>query len=202
MDVEVLYEGARRRFRRRNKQVLPQVQLQWGANERWFAREFALAMNHELCGAANARCLGKSGLYADCEYRFGDISVWSERSAVVPVHLWEVKTMYSTYSSPGRLKLIAEEAADQLRRSRLRRATHRAALFVLVYVAKDMPRSEHRGRIARYSAKWATAISREFSEHAPFAELSPLASLDFGRHGTWWTQSWTSLGRLPRTTRT
>lgn len=64
MDAKNVYWQARAHFLSRNSEVLPQAQLQTGRNERWFVREFAMAMNYHFCGRWAPSTLSP---YADCE---------------------------------------------------------------------------------------------------------------------------------------
>jgi hypothetical protein len=75
-------------FVKRNGDVLPQAQLHTGANERWFVREFAIAMNRHFGGSWSPIKLQP---YADCERSYADISVWAADEKR-PVALYEAKS--------------------------------------------------------------------------------------------------------------
>jgi len=197
MNAKQLYYRARRHFLERNTHVLADVQLQWGRNERWFAREFAIAMNRELCGSTNAACLGRSQRYVDCEYGYGDISLWKAGHAGLPIQLWEVKTFYSTRSSTQHLQRVVKRAAQQLHDSHLQ-PERNIGLFILIYLARDNPRRNHNNNIAAFINRCRGAIRTQFDSdhHIRINPLLGLRHFDYGADGKWWTASWTTWGIL------
>lgn len=209
MDARTLYWRARKHFIKRNTNVLPQVQLQWGANERWFAREFGLAMNTALCGSTSPTSLGRSQRYADCEFGYGDISVWQADRTVppIPLQLWEVKAFYSTGSTRRYLDAVVKRGAGQLRDSGLS-SQRSVGLFFLVYVARDRNRAhtavDHAVPMKTFQARCRDAVRTKFrSDHnIRVTPLVGLTSFDYGTHGRWWTASWTTWGVLGRSSRT
>jgi hypothetical protein len=205
MNAKTLYWRARNQFIKRNTAVLPQLQLQWGANERWFAREFAIAMNQVLCGSTSPTRLGRSQRYVDCEYGYGDISLWQagKTSKISPLQLWEVKSFYSTRSTRRHLDAVVGRGAKQLQDSGLG-SQRSVGLFFLVYVARDRDRThtteDHETPMEAFQARCRDSIRTNFrsDQNIRVTPLSDLTSFDYGTHGRWWTASWTTWGVLGR----
>ncbi len=210
MNLKDLYFGAVAQFLHRNGVVLPHVQLQYGRNERWFAREFALAMNAWLDLAPAAL---HSGGYADCEHKFVDISVWRPGDEVAWLRevLYEVKALYTQRFSPEGITKeddfggVVERARQQLTRScngRIRKV----GLFWLIYnrrlsVPPDDDGQIVAGEVDAFQHHARGAIRQGFtSDHdIRLTELCPPTPVVFGRPGQlaaqrWTTASWVTWG--------
>lgn len=193
MDAKTLYFDAVKHFLTRNRAVLPQVQLQTGANERWFARELCVCMNRSLTGSWRP---GAFDAFADAELRYADITVHEpgRRRATL---LYEVKALYLTQ----RPKVsVIQRANRQLRRSRLS-ADKKLGLFVLIYCSKSETSRKAHARAARaFRNQMARLIRKKFhSDHRVRATaLAPLRRVDYTatRNGVWWTQSWIAWGAV------
>ncbi|MBX3158421.1 MAG: hypothetical protein KF773_20800, partial [Deltaproteobacteria bacterium] len=192
MDAKDLYFGALKQFRDRNAPVLPQVQLQYGANERWLAREFTLAMNCHLAGSWNPQRMQR---FADCEFRYADITVWEGDT---PLALYEVKALYSDMSTEM-IRGIVEKASRQLSDHHAIEVDRRLGLFFAVYYEKG--KSETCGVHANaFATRVRDAVRTCFtSDHQiRMTELSPLSEIDYGplEADPWHTQSWVTWGQL------
>lgn len=193
MDAKTLYFEAVKHFLTRNRAVLPQVQLQTGANERWFARELCICMNTSLTGTWGPAAFDA---YADAEVRYADITVHvpGRRRATL---LYEVKVLYSTQ----RPKVgIIQRANRQLRRSKLS-ADKKLGLFVLVYCSnREMARPTHARAARAFRNQMARLVRKKFhSDHRVRATaLAPLRRVDYTAtgNGLWWTQSWIAWGQV------
>jgi hypothetical protein len=191
MNAKKLYFGAVRHFLARNWAVLPQVQLQTGANERWFARELCVAMNRSLTGTWGP---SKFGACADAEVRYADIVV-HEAGRKRASLLYEVKVLYSTQ----RPKVgIIQRANRQLRRSSLS-ADRKLGLFVLVYCSeRQLTRASHIRAARAFRNRMTKLVRTKFhSDHGVRATaLRGLRRVDYSatKSGVWWTQSWIAWG--------
>jgi hypothetical protein len=198
MDAKTLYFDAVKHFLTRNRAVLPQVQLQTGANERWFARELCICMNTSLTGTWRPAAFDA---YADAEVRHADISVHEpgRRRATL---LYEVKVLYSTQ----RPKVpVIQQANRQLRKSKLS-ADKKLGLFVLIYCSKkEATRVEHERTARAFRTQMARLVRKKFhSDHRVRAtELAALRRIDYTAtgNGLWWTQSWIAWGAVGPTRR-
>ena len=193
MDEKRLYFKAVRHFRERNRSVLPQVQLQTGANERWFARELCVAMNTALTGRWSPSSFDA---YADAEVGWVDIAVY-EPERRRPTLIYEVKIIYSTQAAGAG---IVKRANNQLRKSRLS-ADKKLGIFFLVYCSRrEATREEHEKEARSFRDKRTRLIRKKFhSDHGVRAtELSPLRRVDYSAtaEATWWTQSWVVRGAV------
>ncbi len=197
MDAKALYFDALAWFLERNSNVLPQLQLQYGRNERWFARELALAMNAHLSGGWGAHALP---LYADCEVGYGDISVWSHgaRTGWAPQAVYEIKVLYSDdfdlqKGSIEYSTAVVEKAWTQLRDTRVP-AERRIGLFFVVHASRE----PNPASIAQLKTGARNAIRSWFtSDHdIRLTSLCPLTQIAFGEAGAepWFTESWATWG--------
>ena len=185
LNAKKLYFGARRAFVERNREVLPQLLLQYGKCERWLSREFALAMNAHLAGSPGAVELPT---YADCEWRYADIYVWRS-PAETPLALYEVKALYQHDPIEG----IVQKARSQLAASPLAIAENRVGLFFAIFVAKGAWPS---AKATAFRKRVREAVRAEFtSDHdIRLSVLVPPTQLHFGSE-SWWTASWVTWGR-------
>lgn len=196
MDVKDLYWGALRRFQERNEGVLPQLQLQYGANERWFAREFTLAMNCHLAGSWSPDRFQR---YADCEYRYGDISVWEGPTALA---LYEVKALYSDMSE-ATIGAVVEKAAGQLSDQSGIPTERKVGLFFAVFYGKGSKATAiEKAQAFEGSVRSAVRTFFESDHNIRMTELSGLTEIDYGHDDipeSWHTQSWVTWGQPKRT---
>lgn len=193
MNAKRLYFSAVRHFIDRNRAVLPQVQLQTGANERWFARELCLCMNRAITGTWGARVFNA---YADAELSYADITV-HEPGRRRTTLLYEVKVLYST-QRPN--KGIVKRANRQLRTSRLS-ADKKLGIFVLIYCSKEAAtRSVHLRDAREFRDRMTMLVRKKFhSDHRVRAtELAPMCRVDYTAtgNGAWWTQCWIAWGEI------
>lgn len=195
MNPKDLYFKALARFRERNHEVLPQLQLQYGANERWFQREFTLAMNCHLAGSWNPTSLRR---FADCEFKHGDITIWDGGSDDA-LALYEVKAIYSDMSADTIRSYVAT-TAKQLVAEKAVQTDRKLGLFFSIYYAQGV--ADDCGRDPTDFEKVVRDAVREHftSDHnIRMTELSPLTEIDFGgseRREPWRTQSWITWGIL------
>jgi len=186
LDAKTLYFRALDAFLARNRDVLPQLLLQYGKCERWISREFALAMNTHLAGSGDAVDLLT---YADCEWRYADISVWRP-PADAPLALYEVKALYRQDAIEG----IVQKAHSQLAASPLAIAENRVGLFFAIFVAKgDVWPS---ATASAFTTRVRDAVRAEFtSDHKiRMTELVVPTQIHFGLE-PWWTACWLTWGR-------
>lgn len=185
LNAKTLYFKAVRTFLERNREVLPQVLMQYGKCEKWLSREFALAMNANLAGSIGAVALPT---YASCEYRHADISVWRP-PAEIPLALYEVKALYKSDSIEG----IVQKAHKQLDGSPLATAENCIGLFFAIFVAKGAwPKA---GATAFRDRVREAVRARFASDHAiRMSTLAPPTKIDLGAE-PWWTASWVTYGR-------
>ena len=185
LDAKTLYFAALDIFRERNRQVLPQLQLQHGKCERWLSREFAVAMNGALTGS-----LGPTSMqtYADCELGYADITVWRPPGKE-PLALYEVKALYRRDPLVG----IVKRARSQLESGPLAVAENRIGLFFAVFVNKGTWRSQS---AKEFQDAARDAVRTEFtSDHdIRMTRLVPPTEIVYG-DASWWTSSWVTWGR-------
>jgi hypothetical protein len=134
MDAKQLFFSAIDHFKKRNAEVLPQLQLQKCRNERWFARELALAMNRHLTSTWSPTALP---LYADCEENYADISVWESGPDVPRTRklVYELKTIYRSLDGgkASAIDGIVARAREQLALPSVSDAARRFGLFLIIY---------------------------------------------------------------------
>jgi hypothetical protein len=184
LNAKRLYFEALAALRQRNQDVLPQLFLQYGKCERWLSREFALAMNTHLAGLPGAVDLPT---YADCEWRYADISVWHP-PAETPLALYEVKALYKQDPIEG----IVHKARSQLSRTSVATES-RIGLFFAIFVAKG---SWPRAKAGAFKNRVREAVRAEFtSDHS--IRLTALVNPTEVRFGSesWWIASWVTWGR-------
>jgi hypothetical protein len=186
MNPGELYCAAIRHFLERNRAILPQVQLQYGRNERWFAREFALAMNREFAGTWSPTAFHA---YADCEEGHVDISIVE---AGVRVTAWEIKVLYRSLNGAKRDGMVgyAEKARRQLLDS-AQPHKHKCGLFWVIYDC----RSTHSEDAKEFVEEARQAILSAF-DSADSISLSPLSPRTTITYPTsvWSTESWLTWG--------
>lgn len=191
---EVFFEAVRH-FKERNADVLPQAQLQTGANERWFAREFAIAMNRHFGGSWAARDLQP---YADCECSYADIAVFDGDDK--PAALYETKVIYNDCGD-NLIAKIVDRAHEQLTgRARLD-SERRLGLLFTVYCAQGPASGVAEHKIQHFRDQVRTQARRRFkSDHdMRITDLSPLTEIRYaGANGLvpWHTQSWITWGAV------
>ena len=193
MDAKTLYFDAVSHFLARNRTVLPQAQLQTGANERWFARELCIAMNKALTGRWGPTVFTT---YADAEVRFADITIHepARRRAAL---LYEVKVLYSTQRPTVGIILRANR---QLRRSRLS-SDKKLGVFILIYCSnRESARAVHARAARAFRNQMTKLVRKKFhSDHRVRAtSLASLRRLHYSAaaNGVWWTQSWITWGMV------
>jgi hypothetical protein len=190
INAKDLYFKALERFKARNGDVLPLIQLQYGKCEHWFVREFALALNAELSNGGASPL----SMYADCERAFADISIWSGKPATaVPVAVYEVKALYHGYPE---LEGIVEKARRQLDNTRIEDAERRVALFFAIYRAE---RDRAKPEAVRGFCDDVRGTIRKFfrSDHdIRMTQLAPERETAFDGE-VWTSQSWITYG-FPR----
>lgn len=191
MDFKSVYFGALDRFGRRNRAVLPLVQLQYGRNERWFVREFALAVNQYLGDAGAPRMLRS---FATCEYGNADLTIW-ENDSQHPAVLVEGKAIYS--NAKVKPAVVVRRAREQLEveNRRLGKAVLKVGLFFVIFIQKD---AFHVAHLRQFEAEAREAIRGAFtSDHGiRLTELCPPSAIVFGQE-QWHTASRIAWGTLP-----
>lgn len=193
MNAKDLYWRALEKFRERNEEVLPQLQLQYGANERWLQREFALAINCYLSGSWRANSMRR---YADCEFRHGDIVVWEGRHALA---LYEVKALYSKMSR-ATLHAFIKKAAIQLKHRKVVESDRKLGLFFAMFCRKGQP-DDLGNRVSNFKKQVRDGVRMHFKSdhHIRMTQLSPLTEINYGSDASsdlWHTQSWVTWGTL------
>lgn len=188
MKMSQLITKATASFLERNCDALPLLQLQYGRNERWLVREFALAMNRVLATQWPPRVLP---MYACCEYRSWDISVWTHDERAIGVI--ECKVLYSA-DSPRSYEQYAHKAANQLSRGPDSGGAVRTGMFFLIDSFKPSPR--RRKSQSEFLSAAAGAVQLYFDiESGPGRTRRTPIPLS-GRHQltlgseTWSTSSW------------
>jgi hypothetical protein len=205
MDAKQWYWRGLTHFKRRNiDETLTRVNLQWGKNERWYAREFGLALQGALRQKPNAM-----KLYVDCEYSRADIAVLDGDDECLAVY--EVKALYNGYSS-RLMSGIIDKAHRQLDESVARISSKKKiGLFFLVFRKRGKVDASDRaalraeevaiGREAKDFSEEAGALIRRRFESDHNVRVTALSGLEWlsyvGRQDDrerWYTQSWISWG--------
>ncbi len=187
MDFSELYSGAKGRFLERNGAVLPLIQLQYGRNERWFVREFALAMNQHLANHEAPRVLAS---YASCEYGYADLSVWERETLGGMV---EAKALYSGRRAIDRDDVV-KKARVQLLVSRAGPTTGLYGVFFIVYAEKGLG---DRAKLEAFYEHSRASIRTHFGSDDDFrlSKLCDPTQVTFGNK-QWTTASCMTWGKL------
>jgi hypothetical protein len=208
MNAKEIYWSALGRFWKRNKRILPQIQLQYGRNERWFVREFALAISQHYTGTDAPREFDD---YAECEHRYTDISVWNygTRKEWWPTLVFEAKALYSDdfYCNNERPNifpaLVVATASNQLQKCPLSLDCKRGLFFCIF--REQLGKGEDKQTILKLEKQFVDeargAIRKHFmsDQNIRLTPLSPLTRVRYPDQ-TWFTSSYISWG-TPRRSR-
>jgi hypothetical protein len=135
-------------------------------------------------------------LHADCEYKFGDISVWNGTDPDA-LALYEVKVLYSDMSEAS-IQGVIDKGHRQLGGRAKMEANRKIGLFFSIYYAQG-PSASHSQRRDTFEARVRNAVRTRFTSdhHIRMTELSHLAEIDYGSAGKpdpWHTMSWVTWG--------
>ena len=186
MNQGELFAATIRHFLERNRTILPQVQLQYGRNERWFAREFALAMNREFTGTWSPTAFQT---YADCEERHVDISIVE---AGIKVTAWEIKVLYRSLNGPKRDGMVgyAEKARRQLLDSD-QPHKQKCGLFWVIYDCRFAHGEDAKEFVEE--ARQAILSAFDSDDNICLTPLSPRTKITYPT-SVWNTESWLTWG--------
>jgi hypothetical protein len=190
MDLKDVYIGALRRFKRRNLAVLPRVQLQYGRNERWFVREFALAVNQHLGGGTTPRTLRS---FASCEYGYADLSIWDNDGDHLAARI-EAKAIYSDATVTPEAAVRRAREQLKVKNRRLGEAGLKAGLFFTIFTQEGAFEAAH---LRDFEEEARDAIRGAFTsdQDIRLTEMCPPSAIVFG-HEQWHTSSRIAWGTL------